>query len=496
MRLKSIYCVLIRLTLICRNAKQCNAEQFCIQAVWEKQVFTGSKSSICPECIQWVSAAMEFVALNGTEPLTSICESSNAKNNCVKIVSKNSPQIVNLLRSSMTPEHICSVLDWSCSSENEITCSQCRSIENFLTNKVQTPSDFDVVITKFLMMCGEMSSYSDSCTSLVLSHFDEVYNLYKNYITNNRICDVTSICPHNFQKDLSTINKDDIPCQLCEQFVLHLRELLIANTTQVEFKNLLLGICKQMGQFNDECTTIVQQYYIEIYEYLSTNLNASKACVLVGICKGTESLLSFPNMPLVSIDIYPIPKHQNEEEAFWVNLDVNKIDEELLTSIVKMSNTESKLCVLCEYVMHIVQEDCQQPKTKQEIEDVVRGVCKKLPKIMSAECVNLIELYGDKIVSLLFQSIDARHICPTIKLCPPDSTNVVLTDTKSCPLCLFAIQELLVQIDNQKNKQNIENALSKLCNHLTDKLKSQCTQFVVKYSTEIIEVRLNLIKIN
>ncbi|CAO1419314.1 unnamed protein product [Diamesa tonsa] len=402
------------LMILIGNAKQCRAEQFCIQAVWEKQVFTGSKATICPECIKWVSAAKDFVALNGTEPLTSICDSSNARNNCVKIVSKNSPQIMNLLKSSMSPEYICSVLDWSCTSDNEITCSQCRSIESFLIKKVQTPTDFDDVITKFLTICGEMSSYSDSCTSLVLSHFDEVYNLSKRYITNNGICDVTSMCPDKFQKDLSTMKKDDIPCQLCEQFVLHLRELLIANTSEVEFKNLLDGICKQMGQFNDECTTIVQQYYIEIYQYLSLNLNASKACVMVGICKGTDSPMSFPNMPLVAVDIYPIPKHDNEVEIFWANLEVDEIDDELLTSIVTMSNTE-----------------------------------------------------------------DSSNV---------ENTSVVLTDTKSCPLCLFAIQELLVQIDNQKNKQNIENALSKLCNHLTDKLKSQCTQFVVKYSTEIIEM--------
>ena len=391
----------------------------------------------------------------------------------------------------MTPDYICSVLSWSCISENTITCSQCRSIESFLIKKIQT-SDFDEVLTKFLNLCGEMSSYSDSCSSLVLSYFAEVFNLSKTYISNNGICDVTTICHDNFQKDLATMKSDDIPCQLCEQFVLHLRELLIANTSEVEFKNLLEGVCKQMGQFNDECKVIVDQYYIEIYQYLSLNLNASKACVMVGICKGTDSAMSFPNMPLVSVDIHPMPKQQNDSEYFWANLEVDEIDDDLLTSIITKSNTESKFCVLCEYVMHFVQEDCQQPMTKQEIEDIVFGICKKLPKIMSTECVNLIELYGDKIVSLLVQSIDARHICPAIKLCPPDSSSVELTENKSCPLCLFAIQELLVQIDNQKTKQNIEVALSKLCNHLTDKMKYQCTQFVVKYSTEIIEVRLRL----
>lgn len=397
----------------------------------------------------------------------------------------------------MTPEYICSVLNWSCSYNNTISCSQCRSIETSLINKLQT-SNFDDVLTQFLIMCGDMSSYSDSCSNIVLSYFAELYSLSKTYMTNNGICDITTICSDKFQKDLVTKKKDDIPCQLCEQFVLHLRELLIANTSEIEFKNVLDGLCKQMGQFNNECTVIVEQYYIQMYQYLSLNLNASKACVMVGICKATDNVMSFPNMPLVAVDIYPIPKQQIDNEQIWATMEVGEINDELLTSIVKDTYNDGKFCVLCEYVMHFVQEDCQQPKTKQEIEDIVVGVCNKLPNIMMRQCVNLIELYGDKMVSLLVQSIDARHICPTIKLCPPDSKNVddnivAVIETKSCPLCLFAIQELLLQIDNQKTKQNIEVALSKLCNHLADKMKNQCTQFVVKYSTQIIEVNCKIL---
>lgn len=49
-------------------------------------------------------------------------------------------------------------------------------------------------------------------------------------------------------KDVEVINgaQDDLPCDLCEQLVKHLRDVLIANTTEAEFKLVLQGICDQM----------------------------------------------------------------------------------------------------------------------------------------------------------------------------------------------------------------------------------------------------------
>lgn len=45
---------------------------------------------------------------------------------------------------------------------------------------------------------------------------------------------------------------NDLPCKLCEQLVDHLRDVLIANTTEMEFKEVLLGVCNQTNSFADE----------------------------------------------------------------------------------------------------------------------------------------------------------------------------------------------------------------------------------------------------
>lgn len=45
---------------------------------------------------------------------------------------------------------------------------------------------------------------------------------------------------------------DDLPCKLCEQLVSHLRDLLVANTTESEFQMILEGMCKQTKSFASE----------------------------------------------------------------------------------------------------------------------------------------------------------------------------------------------------------------------------------------------------
>ena len=45
---------------------------------------------------------------------------------------------------------------------------------------------------------------------------------------------------------------DELPCMLCKQLVGHLKDLLVANTTETEFKEVLKGLCKQTKSFSTE----------------------------------------------------------------------------------------------------------------------------------------------------------------------------------------------------------------------------------------------------
>lgn len=45
---------------------------------------------------------------------------------------------------------------------------------------------------------------------------------------------------------------DDLTCEFCETLVKHLKDILVANTTEEQFLEVLDGICKQLGSFSDE----------------------------------------------------------------------------------------------------------------------------------------------------------------------------------------------------------------------------------------------------
>lgn len=45
---------------------------------------------------------------------------------------------------------------------------------------------------------------------------------------------------------------EDLTCEFCEAMVLHLRDILISNTTEGQFLDVLKGLCKQTKSFSEE----------------------------------------------------------------------------------------------------------------------------------------------------------------------------------------------------------------------------------------------------
>jgi hypothetical protein len=58
---------------------------------------------------------------------------------------------------------------------------------------------------------------------------------------------------NRLEKSSNKMN-DDLECQFCEALVKNVRVMLISNTTEAEFIQVLNGICKQTGTFTKEVT--------------------------------------------------------------------------------------------------------------------------------------------------------------------------------------------------------------------------------------------------
>jgi len=47
-------------------------------------------------------------------------------------------------------------------------------------------------------MCGELSSYSDACSSIVLTYHNEIYTAVKNDFTKRNVCMLSGMCSESF----------------------------------------------------------------------------------------------------------------------------------------------------------------------------------------------------------------------------------------------------------------------------------------------------------
>ncbi|XP_057325757.1 prosaposin [Microplitis mediator] len=560
------------------NAAQCNATQHCIKKEWETMKVPEDHGSVCEICKDMVTQARDQLQSNQTqEDLKAVFEGSCKLmmvkvviEECDKLVDQFVPELVETLASQMDPSVVCSV-SGLCNSpridklllENEQTlkktygkvislkndeiepdeCSKCYTIVTHMEGKLKNTSK-DEFVDRLLVICGNMGSFSDACSSIVLVHYKTLFERVQSEFKAKSICHLSGQCSSIFHqhedetkptpkveiRPLSSVGivdiGDDLPCKLCEQLVGHLKDLLVANTTEIEFKEVLEGFCKQTKSFASECISIVDQYYPEIYEYLVNGLKSNTVCEMAGICPAPGKKLEGPFMPLLPPDSESVAIKISQERKIKKvnNLGENgagirkypktEADEMQLPSgtwgssltLLGMPNMDvsgQKSCAICEFVLHELQKEMTQSSTESNIKQALGKVCDKIPNLVEDMCHEFVDQYGDAVIALLVQEIDPSMVCPMVHLCPTQQAMEAwdqipkehmleskIQDKPSCPLCLLAVNQLYTVIKSNKTEENIISELDKLCSHLPKDLSNQCVELVKVYSKELIDMLL------
>ncbi|EDW16612.2 uncharacterized protein LOC6575135 [Drosophila mojavensis] len=548
------------------NSKECKATRHCIQTVWEKRTVPVDTDSICQICKDMVTQARDQLRSNETEEeIKEVFEGSCklipiklVQKECITLADNFIPELVEALSSQMNPDQVCSVaglcnsaridellhnayqaaLDGTLKEEEvvidnndnkkeesketgltQLSCGNC----NLLTRKMQSKfesTNRDDMVEQLLHWCGTMSSFSDGCANLVLTYFNDIYENLQQHLQSDGLCHLSGVCAaryHQHEDDvkepeaLTTLDGvgDDIPCALCEQLVKHLRDVLVANTTETEFKQVLEGFCKQSRGFKDECISIVDQYYHVIYSTLVNNLDANGTCFLIGVCpKGLDKTHDAPIMPLLPAiapaEVHVTIKKLGANEPKFSHQQIMDmqlpIDHLMGAANPGLLVQGGELCTICEYLLHFIQETLATPATDDEIKHTVENICTKLPQGVAAQCRNFVEMYGDAVIALLIQGLNPRSVCPMMQMCPRNIENhddievfnpspvSDQQDKPTCPLCLFAVEQAQIKIRDNKSKDNIRKVLDGLCTHLPNKLRDECVDFVETYSNELIDM--------
>lgn len=453
---------------------------------------------------------------------------------CDKMVDDFIPELIEALASQMDPNAVCSIAGL-CNNANidnllaaegsvqnnpsELTCKNCNDIGKQIETKFQAQNRDDLV-ENMLDTCGHMSSFSDACSNIVLTYFNEIYRSLREQLKAENICHMSGVCSANFHVhadrplEISPKSgfgvipvKDDIPCELCQQLVTHLKEVLIANTTELEFKQVLEGLCNQTQGFSKECLSIVDQYYDIIYQTLVQDLDTKGACVTIGVCPKVSNGKGHI-MPLL-----PVKTAENAKKRFMLGQNEPKLSQADIQSaqlpIDRLMGAPNALqlvnngewCTICQYFLHFLQDELASPKTEEEIKQIVATGCDRTPRSIAGQCHAFVDMYGDAIMALLIQNINPAEVCPMLKMCPTakidtevfspipvEINNHQNANKPTCPLCLFAVSEAVERASNDKSKKNVKDILDTLCTHLPAKLRPECNDFVSTYSDELIDM--------
>ncbi|CAG9854593.1 unnamed protein product [Phyllotreta striolata] len=538
----------------CQNltsAADCHATKHCIQTVWMHKKLEPDDSSVCQICLEMVKEARDQLESNETQELIkevfeTECSYFRIKpivKECDKIADNYIPDLIDTLASQMNPQLVCSVAGL-CNNEkihqmieasDEVpqvkvasnTCQGCHTVVNILEDRFAKMTKDDL-LHRFLQFCGKLSSFSDGCSNIIITYFEEIYRHLQAHLNANEVCLMSGECSAQFHEHRARIEitpnshigyvsvgnkKDDLPCALCEQLVNHLKNLLVANTTEIEFKQVLEGLCKQTGQFSGECTELVDQYYEEVYNFLTTHLNSTEVCEEIGICSVTEHQESFiaPLLPADGESAKKAIEISNSQAKPLVHIKLSSdvsntrvypaiIAEQQLPIDTMMPHTEllynKQVCEFCEYFLHYVQNAITDPKTEEKIAEVIDEACDKLPTSVNETCVDFVNSYAPALIAILAQEVDPSVVCPLIKACPSsDSHNVeVFMQAKSdskCPLCLIAVTKLEDLIKNNNTEEQIQEALKKVCSTLPQTLDNECDDFVTTYTKQLVEMLID-----
>lgn len=343
-------------------------------------------------------------------------------------------------------------------------CESCLEFTETIDKRIQSATMEDVK-SYFLDICRSFGSFSDACANLVNENAENIYTKLKEDFTPTAFCSLTGSCINGYgrkvqvktESDVGVIHlnndaisvavkhlSDDKTCELCKTLVTHFKDILTSNTTEIEFKQVLKGLCKQTGKFKSECLSLTDEYYEKIYDYLLNDLNGGEVCRFLRVCTNAV-YVNGPIAPLLPET--PLPNRgmlsgDDEERLGRISVAKSDVGVHVFAPLVRapvrveisfgdpleskfqlpiermalvpqtqdLAVNNKEACVFCQYFLHYIQKVISQPYGERALKKIVDSACAKLPQSLTVQCKSFVEEFGDAFIAVLAQEIDPSMV--------------------------------------------------------------------------------------
>jgi len=500
------------------QASECSAVKHCVKAVWEKENVPKDDDEVCQICKEMVGEARDTLMSNETqeelkEVLDGSCDLiplSIIAKECKTLSEQFIPELIETLASEMNPDTVCTVAGL-CNSQRidkmlenvEMKgmvqyggdCKICREGARKTKLQLQKMTQ-DQVEDRVMELCGYAGSFSNACMETALEESDDIYKMLTEQF-NEEICDLSGFCSQSFEKVPATILKqgEDIQCEFCEKVIKHWIDVYASNASLAEFKEMMDGICEKLDTKNSEhCKHVVDDYYIPAFEFLRHEIDPHMLCSVVGLC-GNSGFLQIPSSSKApAISMVKLQKAGRVSQNALIKSPAALNGPLYVPSTVVQTN--SPTCVLCEYVLHELQQYIKDGQTEEQIKKSVEAICEHMPGPIKKQCTNFVDTYEPAIVAFLVNQIEPTEVCPMLHLCDKQeniaklqSTGMISLESDSnCEMCEFAINEVFSILKDTDDQEMVKNALESICYRLPSSIERNCENFVETYTGTIINL--------
>jgi len=186
---------------------------------------------------------------------------------------------------------------------------------------------------------------------------------------------------------------------------------------------------------------------------------------------------------------------------------------------IQVDTSDDVTCDFCQSVVTNIKDIVSGQPTELEIKYMVEDACHYLGSFEN-ECVSLSDEYLDSLFNFIRQSLQPKKFCQSIGACPKAlnkqkqiekvaeiseivnifPAQIPLTpltnaeplkkesDDIECLLCKRLVQYVVQELKDNRTEEQIEAALSRVCNLFPKKDRNQCNSFVTQYTDELIHI--------
>jgi saposin len=248
-------------------------------------------------------------------------------------------------------------------------------------------------------LCAALGPLSPLCTAFIDQYIDEIFDWIDQELNETEICTILGLCaaprPKSARRAITITGKKGLPaggiCDFCTEAIDYIKQLVIDGYVKADIEELLNEACNELpSPFSSLCTTYVDQFLDQIFDWIEQEIDSATICSFLGLCSSKSK---------VSRRAVPAKAH--------------------FTTI-----PTAIFCDICQEIIINIEKLVVDGFTKEEIEVLVADLCNALPAPFSSLCITFLDQQVDQLIKWIDDGIDSLNICGFLGLCSPEHARV------------------------------------------------------------------------